>query len=67
MGTLGRTARSALALALRWPWLPPGLAVVIVGVCGQLGRGWLYAALGLVVVGGSGLIGGLCWLGREKS
>jgi len=67
MGTLGRTARSALAVALRWPWLPPGLAVVIVGVCGQFGQGWLYGTLGLVVVGGLGLIGGLFWLGRENS
>lgn len=67
MGTLRRAARSVLVVALRRPWSPPGLAVMMVAVGGQLGRGWLYAALGLVVVGGLGLVGGLFWLGRENS
>lgn len=62
-----RAARSALAVALRWPWLPPGLAVLMVAAGGHLGRGWLYAALGLVLVGGVGIVGGLFWLGRENS
>lgn len=63
---LPRAGRSALVVALRRPWLPPGLAVVMVAVNGQLGRGWLYAAVGLVIVGGSGLVGGLLWLERQK-
>lgn len=67
MSTLRRAARSVLVVALRRPWSLPGLAVMMVAVGGQLGRGWLYAALGLVVVGGLGLVGGLFWLGRENS
>lgn len=67
MVTLRRAARSALVMAFRRPWLPPGLAVVVVGLGGQLGSGWLYTALGLVVAGGVGLVGGLFWLGREHS
>jgi hypothetical protein len=66
MGTLHPAARSVLVVALRRPWSPPGLAVMMVAVGGQLGRGWLYAALSLVVVGGLGVVGGLFWLGREK-
>jgi hypothetical protein len=65
MDTLRRVAKSALVVALRRPWLPPGLAVVLVAVGGQLGRGWLYATLGLVVTGGVGLVGGLMWLAGE--
>lgn len=67
MCTLCRVVWSALEVALRRPWLPPALAVVMVAVGGHLGRGWLYAALGLVVVGGVGLVVGLVWLGRENS
>ncbi|MEU4250914.1 hypothetical protein AB0F15_26255 [Amycolatopsis sp. NPDC026612] len=67
MRTLRRAARSVLVVALRRLWLPPGLAVLVVAVGGQLGRGWLYAALGVVVAGGVGLVGGLWWLGRENS
>ncbi|WP_410592599.1 hypothetical protein [Amycolatopsis sp. lyj-23] len=67
MGTLRRAGRSVLVVALRRPWVPPGLAVTTIAVGGQLGRGWLYAALGLVVAGGLGLAGGLWWLGRESS
>jgi hypothetical protein len=67
MGTLRRAGRSVLVVVLRRPWVPPGLAVMTVAVGGQFGRGWLYAALGLVVVGGVVLAGGLWWLGRENS
>lgn len=67
MGSLRRATRSVLAVALRRPWLPPGFAVMVVAVGGQFGRGWLYVALGLVVVGGLGLVGGLWWVGRENS
>jgi hypothetical protein len=67
MGTLRRAARSALVVALRRPWLPPGLAVVMISIGGQLGRGWLHTVLGLVVLGGLGLLSGLWWLGRDNS
>ena len=67
MGTLRRAARSALVVALRRPWLPTGVAVVTIAVGGQLGRGWLYTALGLVVVSGAGIVGGLLWWERDNS
>lgn len=67
MGTLRRAARSALVVAFRRPWLPPGLAVLMIAIGGQLGLSWLYAALGLVIAGGLALVGGLLSLERENS
>lgn len=67
MGMLRRAARSALVVTLRWPWAPPGLAVMMVAAGGQLGHGWLCAALGVVLLGSVGLVSGLFWLGRETS
>jgi hypothetical protein len=53
-----------LAAVLRWPWVPPAVAVVVVSVAGQLGRTTWWVALGGVVAGGVAVVGGLVRRGR---
>lgn len=65
MGKQPATSRSVLATVLRWPWLPPAVAVVVVSVAGQFGRVWWYVALGGVVAGGVAVVGGLFRRGRD--
>lgn len=50
------------AAIVRWPWVVPALAVIVIGVAGELGRGWLYGALGGVGLGVLG-VGGWLYLG----
>ncbi len=57
---------ASLDAVLRWPWLPPGLAVVAVGMAGELGRGWLFVTLGVVVVGALSVVSGLYAWGRRS-
>jgi hypothetical protein len=41
-----------LATTLRWPWLPPAVAIALLAVAGQVGRGWLLGTVGCVVLAG---------------
>jgi UPF0716 family protein affecting phage T7 exclusion len=50
---------------LRWPWVPPAAAIVLVAVAGQIGVGWLLCVLGVLGFAGAGVLVSLARDGRR--
>jgi hypothetical protein len=56
-----------LASVLRWPWLPPAVAIAVLAVAGQYGRPWLLGAVGFVVLAGLVVVVALARGGRRAT
>jgi hypothetical protein len=63
---LRRFEGSVLARVVKSPWLPPALAIVVVGAAAQLGSGWLFGTLSVVTLCAVAAVVGLCVRGDRS-